>query len=402
MHFRRVGTFRHRINNEGGMILITTLLLSIIIIVFSTSLFARTFSEKKMLDFETNKIISFNLAEAGIDDAIYQLYDNSSYTGTGVDNPVTLGQGSYATVVTTPDPANNPNIRRIVAIGYAPNNQSSSYGYQERTITTYLNLDPQPLYKNAVFAQANINLTGDSKIDSYNSGLGDYGPGNMAGDGDIATNSAAEAAIDLKDDTLVSGDAVIGPQGDTNTSIALSGNAAITGNRLASSRAAKYDPVTVPDGLIYSGDLSVSGSDIMPLPAGTYWYNEINISGSGKLDLQGPVTIYATGDVDITASGVITPGNMPENFILNVVGDKRVVITGSGQIYGVIYAPESGKFTAGVGMQGIPGTGNAEIFGAIIAHEFTASDTSVHYDESLKNSGNSSQSNTDMVSWQES
>lgn len=383
--------------NKRGIILIATLLLAIIIAIFSTSLFARVISERRLIETETNRMIAFHLAESGVDEAIAKLADDANYSGTGND-PILLGGGSYSTEVTTPDPALNPKIRKIFAKGFAPSNQNTSYAYQERIITTYVQIDPVPLFTHAVSAQNKVTMLKSSKTDSYNSTLGPYGGNNVGSKGAVASNVTEPQTMAFKGNTVVSGDVIVGPQADPAQVIQISDNATIQGTQKAAVRKATYDPVTIPPGLINSGDLSVSGNDIMLLPTGTYWYHEIRITGSGKLTLAGPVIVYADGNISIPGGSVITAGNIPANFMVKVVGDKNITISGKGSIYGVFYAPESGKYTQGVQL-----SNSAEIFGGVVAYEFQGDSGSVHYDEALQTSGGTgSQSDIALVSWQES
>lgn len=387
--------------NERGVIMVTTLLLVAMIAIFATSLFARTIGEKRQIEMQTNRIIAFQMAEAAVDDAIFNLATNSNYSGTN-GQFINLGaSGGYSSTVTQPDSANNPNVRQIIAIGSAPGNTLGDYAYQARTVTTYVQLAPQSLFSHAVFTQDKITMQGNAATDSYNSSAGPYGGTNVGGNGDIGSNTTDTGDISLTGNAVVSGDAQVGVGGDPNQVIQLGDNAAITGGTSAEPANVNLEPVTVPAGLTSSGPVNLSGDTIQSLPAGTYLFDQIKISGNAKLVPDGPVTIYVTGDVDITGNGVTTAGNIPANFIVNVVGQETVKISGNGTFYGVIYAPESGKNSDAVTITTL--TGNTEIFGAIIAYEFKANgNIKVHYDDALANLGGNSNNVVSLVSWQES
>lgn len=386
--------------NERGVLLITSLLLISIIAILSTSFLARSVGERKMITMQANRVISFHLAESGVDDAITHLATNSSYSGTG-STPTSFGQGSYSAEVTTPDPSGNPKVRRIVATGYAPNNQSSSYAYQAKVVTSFVQLQPKSLFNHAVFAEDKVQMLGNAKTDSYNSTLGPYGGTNVGTNGDVGSNTISAGHMSFTGNATVNGDAEVGPGGTPNQVITLGENAVITGSQTTEPSIKDLTPVTVPEGLTNSGSINLSGNTVLPLPAGTYWYDEIKISGNAKLVPVGPVTLYVSGSVDIVGNAVTTTGNIPANFTINVVGEETVKISGNGTFYGVIYAPESGKNSDAVTITTL--TGNTEIFGAIIAYEFKANgNVQVHYDDALGNAGGSSQSDVALVSWQES
>lgn len=385
--------------NERGVILITTLLFVLIIGMLATSLFAITISERRQVDFEINRITAFHLAEGGIDEAMVNLETNTNYPGT--DGVISFGNGSYSTAVTQPNPLTNPNVRRIISTGYSPASQNTAYGYQERMLTTFVTVDPKPLYNNAVFAQNQIVLSGNSVTDSYNSANGSYGSLNMGNKGNVASNTITTGDMDLSGRTLVKGDAVAGPLGNASDIITLSGSASVTGDIRSATRAQSYDSPAVPEGLPSSGSLVLGADDVMALAAGTYQYNKISISGDAKLTLLGPVTVYSTGDVSIKGNSVVSIGNIPSNFMLYVVGDQEVTISGTGAFYGVIHAPESGKRSQGTRAIGVRTTGNTEIFGAVVCYKFEGRHASLHYDEGLSSIVSSKEFNVGVVSWQE-
>ncbi|MBI4971567.1 MAG: hypothetical protein HZC17_06995 [Candidatus Omnitrophica bacterium] len=384
-------------NNEKGVILVTAILFAFVIAILSTTLYAYSISGRKEIQFETNRLIAFHMSESGVDDAITQLASNPNYSGT--PTPVSLGGGMYAITVTTPDSTNNPNVRKIVSTGYAPDNAPSSYAYQSRTITTYVNMNPKATFTQAVFSVNKIRLQNSAKIDSYNSNLGDYGDNNIGAKGHIVSNTTAAGNISLSDSTKLSGNAVCGPGGTPNNVISVTQSAVITGTRTAAQTATTYDSVTVPDNLTNRGSLYISGETTTQLAAGTYWYSSISISNSGRLKLLGPVTIYVTGNVSIQGKGISTYNKLPANFTLNVAGDRSISVNTSQDLYGVIYAPESGKNNNGVRLSG----SSTDVYGAVISYEYKASDSAkLHYDEALTSQGGGGSNQMAVVSWQES
>ncbi|MBI4971568.1 MAG: type II secretion system protein [Candidatus Omnitrophica bacterium] len=384
-------------NNERGVILITTLLFVAIIAILAACLFAQSIYERRQIEMQTNRIIAFQMAEAAIDDAITNLAGDSNFSGTGTTT-VTLGDGVYSSIVTQPDPANNPNVRRIAATGAAPGNDNTQYAYQARAVTTYVQLSPQSLFNHAVFTEDKIKMSGNATTDSYNSGLGAYGGTNIGANGDIGSNTTTASNISLNGNVRINGNAEVGPGGNPNQVIELTGAAAISGSKTSESTKVALPPVVVPDGLSNSGTINIGDNTVKTLPGGTYWFDKVKISGTAKLILQGAVTFYVTGEVEIEGNGVATSGNNPSNFVVNVAGRQEVELGGNVNFYGVIYAPEAGK-------NGDPAKvrDNAQLYGAIIAYKFEGEGNSkIHYDEALASSGGGSQNTVSVISWQES
>lgn len=390
---KKIRNPKHEIRNDDGVIFITTLLFVLAIGILSTSLFAWTISERRLVEMSTNRILAFHLADSGIDEAMVQLSSDANYAGT--NGTVALGSGAYSTVVTKPDPLLNSQVRKIISTGYTPNNQNNSYAYQERTVNTYVFLQPKPLFNNAVFAENKISMNGNTKnqTDSYNSTLGPYGGVNVGINGDIASNTTLAGNINLTGSIIIGGDVIVGPSGNPTDVINASTNVTIKGTQLISPTTQEYDPVTVPAGLTSSGNLNLSGDQTMTLASGTYLFDSISISGQSKLNVQGAVTIYVNGDVDITGGGVATADNIPSNLIVNVAGTNDVEISGNGTFYGVIYSPESGIVKV---------NGNVDVFGAIVAYNFDSSgNAKIHYDEALALLTSASKSTVSLISWEE-
>ncbi len=381
--------------------MVTSVIFIIVMATISTSLLNSSMSERKQIEMEQNRIIAFNLAEAGVDSAVAALSLDANYAGTG--NALSLGDGSYSVSVIQPDPGGNPNVRKIISTGYAPDNQTASYAYQERTVTSYITITPQALYAQPIFAEKAITLKGNTTTDSYDSDLGAYGEsGNVGSEGHIVSNTIAQNSITLTGNANVDGDVTVGTGGDPNSVIAVSGNATIQGNTLVNNSQRVFDPVSIPENLLPSGELLVETSTTRPLAGGAHLFSGVTIESNSTLNIAGPVELYVTGDVSIVADTVNTPDNKPANFIIKISGDNEVTLQGDGSLYGVIYAPEAGKFQDGISLNGSPSDGNLDFFGAVVGHKVTSDNTNIHYDAALADAGNSSKSETDVVSWQES
>lgn len=103
-------------NSKSGQVLIITIILLVVILVFSASLFTRVTS---FLRFGSNSIMreqAINLAEAAIDKSLWQL-NQTGGTYSGETNTAVGTTGTFTVTVTD----KSPGIKTITATGYVPN-----------------------------------------------------------------------------------------------------------------------------------------------------------------------------------------------------------------------------------------------------------------------------------------
>lgn len=349
-------------NQSKGFILITSYLFIVVMEIFSLALFSRFQVYLDAVERNKNKMISFHMAEAAVDDAMIDLKSNTSYAGASY---ASFGNnGGYAvnvcpptcTGLTTPT---DTSVRLIQAIGYAPNNTTTSIAYENRTIVSYVDIDDTPwLY--ATYGETSVDLNGSSVlIDSYNSNSGAYGAPNVGSNGDVAS----DGTITQNGSPTINGDLV------TNPDLAC-------------------DPGSTS--VASSGALSLTGSTNMSLPGGTYHFSSIDIKGTASLTFTGPATVYVDGTVSIAGSGVSTSMNTPANLSIIATGSSTISISGSANFYGTIYAPDS-----------TVNNNAGDFYGAIIAYDYNHNGNGdVHYDEALANVTGPCV-DVSMLSWQE-
>lgn len=383
-------TSHRRKGAQRGFILMTSYFLLSVVSIFSLALFSRSTSFFQATERNQNKIIAFNMAEAAVDLAIARLQQDPTYPGS--DGYVSLAtpqvQGGYELAITTPP--DNPNVREITATGFAPGNDVSLRGYETRTIVTYVQLDGSHPFDFAIFAKEDIHMSGNAVVDSYDSRNGPYDPLNAGQNGDIGTNSLDDDDVKLSGNVTVKGDAVVGPGGDPNEVISISGNSQITGTQSAATSERGYptETTTLPS----LGDLSVSGNSTYTLPGGTYHFDSIKVTGNAQIQALGPVVIYVSGSVELAGNGIATQGNLPPNMLIYVTNGSDVKISGNANYYGGIYAPDSE----------VKNTGNGQIFGAIVAEDYhQTGNGKVHFDEAMKEVGGSTGQGISVLSWRE-
>jgi hypothetical protein len=271
----------------------------------------------------------------------------------------------------------------------------------------------------AIFAQDEIEMTGSSYVDSYNSANAPWSSEGEYQNGNIGTNATGSGVVELKGSTKVYGNALIGPGGNTVTGITTTGSAAITGSKSTLSETKDMTPMDDPGGGT-SVTINMSGSSSKTITAGTYRATKVKMSGSSKLYISGDVTlyvddyfkmtgssevylnagasltVYVSGDLRLTGSGLINTDHDPTKLIFYGTSSCEMVkITGSTDFYGAIHAPEAE----------IDITGSGDIYGALVGEEVDISGSrGIHYDENLQNVGGGSSSLTGFtgVYWKES
>lgn len=378
------------IENKNGFILITSYMLITVLSVGSLALFSRANGFIQATERNQNKIVAFNMAEAGIDLAIAQIAADPTYAGSAgyVNMSTATVQGGYQVTVTTPQGA--PNIRQITATGFSPSNINTTRAYETRTIITHAEIGQNSMFNFAVFADESMQINGNPLVDSYDSRNGPYGGDNADSNGDIGTDSSENATMRIIGNADIQGDAEVGPGADPNAVISLTGGATISGTQSAAVAPKNYQPAGT--NLAVEGNINISGRTNLQLQAGTYHYSSIKIAGQAQLEALGPVTIYVDGDVDISGKGIATQANTPPNFLLYATGSSPIKVAGQGDFYGAIYAPASD----------VSNVGGAAVYGAIVSKNYhQTGDGDVHFDEALKDAGGSTDPNISMKSWQE-
>lgn len=268
-------------------------------------------------------------------------------------------------------------------------------------------------YRYGIFAVSSVSLSGQAFTDSYDSSDGSYGvSGNIGENGDVATNGD----IALSGQAYIYGDASTGPSGSFDQDEDVEGE--ITHNTTLI-----LPSIAVPSeltGLASSGSLSLSGTTTMTLNPGDYKYSSISLSGQSALTIVGPVNIYLTGsnslsisgqarliissastgpvkiysdgNVSVSGQGVINQLSYPGSLFLygTSSGSQNISISGQGDFYGAVYAPNANISISGQG----------DLFGLVAGNTVTTSgQANIHYDETLVEFGKTLESDTRV--WEE-
>ena len=194
--------------------------------------------------------------------------------------------------------------------------------------------------------QAAIHAVGDwievrdnALVDSYDSNLGSYGGTNVSSQGDLLAAGGINAFS----------------------------NAVIQGQVVEHSPSAVSLPQP-PQGMTPNGDLNVN--DTRSLPAGDYYFNNINISSNAVLDIQG-------GQTRIWFAASLNIQSQPENPVrfYDTGGNGKVEMQSNSILHGVIHTP------------GLPITiqSGASVYGGVTGYTIMLhGNASVHRDMSLQ------------------
>jgi len=385
-------------HSRKGFVLISALLITFISLLLLIPYASGVLADLKLTSIINSSTLALDLAEAGVERAIWEISYNSNTSNiplSSFQSSTGDSKGEYEATVTLDD-----NSATVRAYGYVPN--KSSHKAEKAVVVTY---SFRRAFGKGVAAMNSITMSGQASTDSYDSTNGLYnallsdGTYNIGQEGDIASNGA----ITLGNNTVVNGDANPGPD------YPFTGTPPVSGSYGTLQVPLVVDPIVFPDnissindnGLIVipvtspptaiftsgTNDLVLSGTTQIGLPAGTYYFTSITMSGQSTINVTGttgPAIIYidsaasASGggvDVNITGQGIINNTGAPGNLIIYYTG-SAIRLAGQASFSGAIYAP-----SATVTM-----SGQADIYGSIVCgSNVDSGQAAIHYDKALVN-----------------
>ncbi|MCX5706278.1 MAG: hypothetical protein NTW13_01175 [Candidatus Omnitrophica bacterium] len=413
--------------NKRGVALIISYMVIAVLTVLGAAFMLRSISEGRISNNYLQSNQALWLADAGIQKAVWELNKNScvgcSQCGTvtpcanctcsSASKCVSGTLGSFGDYDATIDSANTT----ITSIGSVPSRSVAN----KVTRSVKVTLTGGSVFSYASFAQGSISISPNTLVDSYNSSLGDYGIGNTGSNGDIGTNSSASGAITIGNNVSIYGDASTGPSG----TITQGSNTQISGSTTNTNNVT-LTPVVVPSNLTSltnAGDLfpAHGTATSKTLSAGNYKYSSVNIPGNGTVTINGTVNLYLTGSssistgnnvnivvasgakltvyvdgkVDISNNAIVNNiSKIPANFQIysTYSGASGVLLDNNTEFYGAVYAP-----TTSVSV-----SNNVGVYGAIVGQTVNlANNSSVHYDEALRQVTGQGSSGYTISDWQE-
>lgn len=376
-----------KIKESKGFILITSYLLLSTLMVFALGAFTWASAFLQSSERNKKKIMAFNIAEAGFDDAYYRVKSSSiTYPWSSGYTSMTSGgfQGGYSTTVTDM----GSNIKKIQVTAYSPSQTSTAESVESRTVTGYVQTGSGGNFDYAAFGATEVTINGNASIDSYNASAGAYSSSSALQNGKVGTNATGADKLTLQGNSSVKGDLNSGAGSTPSTVIDISGSASTTGSQTALTTAKSMSVIS--SSMTSSGSLNLNGNTTYTMAAGTYRFSSFKINGNAQLVTTGAVTIYVDGEITLNGNGVATASNTPSNMIIYGTSDAKVTLNGNNSFYGAIYAPLA-EFEV---------NGNAKVYGSLIGNDMEIDgNAKIHFDQSL--STGSSNAAT-LLSWNES
>ncbi len=430
---------RPSIQSEGSVLLVT-LLTSVIIGIGLASYLTLVSSQ----NFSTMRSLAWNtatpLAEAGLEEALTHLNDDSNLTDNNWTSQLINGQtvykkrrdfggngGFYSVTISNAD-----TLPVIFAQGSTPAPLGTGNATRAVRVITMAN----GLFNPAVFVKQRIDLNSDFLIDSFDSTNpsystdGRYDPAKVKANGNLASISTNNSDIDIQDSkvfghlyTPPTGSYRIGRAGmvgdagfqsvPANAGQVQSGFYSDDLNTFipdatapAGWTALPYPPSGVLDDIAYDYILQSGGYQ---LPPATILKGNILVLGDATLyvpqdcrinfgvsdtltissNLVASLKLYNASDVNADFSEISNGSGIASRFAyfgLPTTAGTRLNLTGSGTnvLAGTIYAPNQDVVLTG------PTSVNQDFIGAITANSVTVRGRiSIHFDEALARSGGS-------------
>lgn len=426
---------RSRLRTDRGSALITVLLLAAVVAVIAAHLLTRATQEQKLATRSYYQSVALNLAEAGVEEAMWALNngyaDNahgwvlaSDSTGARVRSTtsgLTLAQASGEIHLRIDQPATNQPT--VIALGVVRlPNQLPLFKQLE------VKLLRRSIWANAIVAKGSVIFNGSRVgIDAYDSAVGPWhSTSNRLDKATVATNLATNGGIAVNNADIFGGVAtgggnpLVGPNGSILGATSPSG---LPGNTDEANIRRDF-AYNIPDATLPSSTPVVLGTinNTITLPRagdtpdanGRYVYSSAGISVNNKtITIDGPVdlivtgditvgggsgaiviangtnrslNLYAAGDVSISGSGAMNLTNSPPNMTVYgtrtqaevaTLGYQEFTLSGNAAYAGLVYAPNAEVEAKGGGSSG-------RFDGAIIAQtvKFTGN-YDFHYDVQL-------------------
>lgn len=232
-----------------------------------------------------------------------------------------------------------------------------------------------------------VYIPGGPTTDSFRSSLGSYVSQAPRDNGSVCS----DGPINLEGEPIIYGDANAGKNSQTT----LSGNSVVTGVTTPRLRPLNLPGVdttgietnndnnSLPG--IKKGNSLVSpldgnrnflldGGATYDMPPGTYYFNNMTLTGNSTLNITGKTSIYLTGMLDTSGGYMVNTTLIASNLRIFMTGSTAVV-TSKVDFYAVIYAPNTA----------VELSGSADFFGAAVGKTLTVTGSSdIHYDEQLE------------------
>lgn len=403
------------------------MLFACVIAAMSTYFLTRASQESVLATRAFYQAAAMNLAEGGIDEAMFNINNADIGTGAGwavapdnasswwkvlggpFDGNYQFGQGIGAAYVRVDGwTANTTSPVTITSAGRVDISGQPSI-FRQIIVT----VAKRPAQGAGLLSKSSIVFSGGVTVDAYNSALGGPGSSNLSDQVTVAADNAT-ANISIGGHASIYGYVATGGNMPTvGSSGRIYGAATPPGVNLDPTHVRTDFTQNIPDPVAPSGiPINLGGiSSTITLPRasdtpvnGRYLYTDnsggLHLDGSSTLTINGPVDLILHADMQMNGNGAIvindTPGaslnlfayggvqfdgnglangtNAPSRASIFAMGNHDVQLNGNATFTGVIYAPNSN----------IQSNGNGEINGALTGNSIHFNgNAKLHYDTQL-------------------
>ena len=416
-----------RINQkERGSVLVITILLSFLTLLLATPFLTKISGQYRITNKSSRQITAFNLAEAGVERAIWELNHGTIIDWEGDSESRTLMISSFQaddgtevgdiSIIVLNLQGENPVIESTGRVSHIGSNDI------EKSIRVVLEeLETDSLFDYAIFGKQSLEVSGNAFVDSYDSREGVYGGDNVSDMGQMGTNGIFSGDISLNNTVEINGDVVVGPGGIPANVISMSSNVTINGELTSLTEEKTLPPVVPPSNLPWRGDYTLAPNNTVSISESGE-YSSLIFQSNSKISITSDCILYVTGEFTMLsntqleiAEGVTLALYLGGTFsqssnsqinnlsldptMVQIYGTETFETTmtweSNSSFYGAIYVPD---YT-------VLYNSNAEFYGSIIADSVKIdSNAGLHYDMALINLGSiytTVTSTYKIKSWQE-
>ncbi|MBI4537841.1 MAG: hypothetical protein HY712_07785 [candidate division NC10 bacterium] len=377
-----------RRRRERGAALIISMLIMAVLLLAGTTFLTISSTESQIALNETSLNRAFHEAETVLNQTIVILNGNSSYTGT---TGTTSTGASYTVSVTAAADQPCPTAdARTIAVRASVNVRG---GQAPVDLSATVDRIAYP-FRFAAFALGpdtggrELRYDLNAYTDSFDSGLGGYNAalsqyttstnrsafGSAGANADVYFENTNSIYGDLRaGDTITNESRVTMMQGGVKVKRLLTANPSVD------SPGGQFPSITPPT--TPTSALSVPANTTTTLNAGFYYYTTMSIGSNGRLQVNGPATLYFTGGPTSFGNNVIW-GNAANPTYLKVVlkstgGSTEYVAVNAGNqftLYGSLYGQNT---NIDLGQSSV-------VYGSVIGRTVRLDkDSVVHYDQAL-------------------
>ncbi|MFC2166558.1 hypothetical protein ACFLQZ_01175 [Acidobacteriota bacterium] len=303
---------RKQNENERGAVLVIALLVTVMMLIMTMPFLTKLSGSYRLTEKSYRTLSATNLAEAGIELAIWELNYGSIWTWDGEPNNRSLELSDLQ--ASGGNEVGDVLVSIQAPLGQQPFIESTGKvmhigsSFVDRTVHVLLERINSPsVFTYGLFGDEGIDLVGSAYIDSYDSRKGAYGDGNVGEKGHSGTNATYQGCIALRNNTTIHGSAFVGPGADPENVIVIQNNSEIKGVQEALLEEKDLPSVPPPEGLPFRGDylLPVNSEDAI-LASGEY--SSFRLLSNTTLTILTDVTLYVTGEF-----------KMDSNTTLNII-----------------------------------------------------------------------------------